>query len=147
MQSTDRDRVLVTDLAPNYALLGKANVVRLARSRAADNARLSGDEFAVFLIAQVDSLRCDATAASFWFKRQDDWSRHQGLLRLQKTCSLAVAERASPTEPPGSSTEACIDWTDASLFLKRRILTIDLRPAGYSGSGSRADPEGIGSDH
>ena len=66
MQSTDRDRVLVTDLAPNCARLGEANMVRLARRAATDNARLSGDEFAVLLIAQADSFRCDAMAASFW---------------------------------------------------------------------------------
>src|ERR1700722_5385172 len=63
MQSTDRDRIFVTDLAPNCARLGEANMVRLARRAAADDARLSRDEFAVFLIAQADSFRCDATAA------------------------------------------------------------------------------------
>src|ERR1700722_751013 len=79
MQSTDRDRILITDLAPNCTRLGEANVVRLARRAATDNARLSGDELAVLLIAQADSFCCDATAASFWFLRQDDWRRCRGL--------------------------------------------------------------------
>src|SRR5271163_2971769 len=65
MQSTDRDRILVTDLAPNCARLGESNMVRLARRAATDNARLSGDELAVFLIAQADSFRCDATGQPF----------------------------------------------------------------------------------
>src|SRR3984957_8874744 len=82
MKSTDRDRILVTDLAPNCTRLGEANMVRLARRAATNNARLSGDELAVFLIAQADSFRGDATAASFWFLGQDDWSRHRGLHQL-----------------------------------------------------------------
>ena len=35
-----------------------------------------------------------------------------------KICSLAVAEPSPATELAGSSTAACIDWIDASLFLK-----------------------------
>ena len=35
-----------------------------------------------------------------------------------KICSLAEAEPSPATEPAGSSTEACIDWIDASLSLK-----------------------------
>lgn len=70
MQSTDRDRIFVADLAPNCARLGEANMVRLARRAATDYARLGGDEPAMFLIAQADSFRCDATGASFSFLRQ-----------------------------------------------------------------------------
>src|SRR5271165_1487543 len=95
MQSTDRDRILVTDLAPNCARLGEANMVRLARRAATDDARLSGDELAVFLIAQADGFRCDAAPASFWFLRHDDWSRHRGLHQLHEDlfvrCRRAVA--------------------------------------------------------
>src|SRR5271154_1758259 len=95
MQSTDRDRILVTVLAPNCARLGEANMVRLARRAATDNARLSSDELAVLLIAHADSFRCDATAASFWFLGQDDWSRHRGLHQLHEDlfarCRRALA--------------------------------------------------------
>ena len=118
MQSADRDRVLVTDLAPNCARLGEANMVRLARRAATDNARLSGDELAVFLIAQADSFRCDATAASFWFLRQDDWSRCRGLHQLHEDL-FARCRRAVARDRAGRFlNRTCIDWIDASLSLK-----------------------------
>src|SRR5271166_2162591 len=95
MQSTDLDSVIVADLAPNCARLGEANMARLARRAATDDARLSGDELAVLLIAQADSFRCDPTPGSFWFLRQDDWSRHRGLHQLHEDlfarCHRAVA--------------------------------------------------------
>ena len=67
MQPANRDRVFVADFAAKRARLGKANMMRLGRRAAADDARLGGDELAVLLIAQADSFRCDATAVSFWF--------------------------------------------------------------------------------
>ena len=78
VEPAKRDRVFVADLAGQRTRLRKANMMRLGRPAAAHDARLGGDELAVFLIAQADSFRCDATA-SFWFLRQDDWSRHRDL--------------------------------------------------------------------
>ena len=80
VEPAKRDRVLVADLAGQRARLGKANMVRLARRAAADDAWLS---VATNLQCSLSRRRiifgCDATAASFWFLRQDDWSRHRGL--------------------------------------------------------------------
>ncbi len=51
MESTDRDRVFVADLAAERAWLRKAKVVRFGGRAAAYDAGLRGDEFAVLLIA------------------------------------------------------------------------------------------------
>ena len=67
MQSTDRDRVFVADLAAKCAWLSEPNMMRFGRHAAAHDARLGGDEFAVLLIAQADSFCRDAAAVSFWF--------------------------------------------------------------------------------
>ena len=56
MEATDRDGVFVADLAAERARLGEPNVMRLARPSAADNAGLCGDELAVLLVPQPDSL-------------------------------------------------------------------------------------------
>jgi hypothetical protein len=52
MESADGDGVFVADLAAERARLGEANVMRLTRRPAADNAGLRGHELAVLLIAQ-----------------------------------------------------------------------------------------------
>ncbi len=56
MKATDRDRVLVADFSAEGSRLGKANVMRLARRTAADDAGLCGDELAVHLVTQADVL-------------------------------------------------------------------------------------------
>ena len=65
VEPAKRDRILVAHFAAKGARLGKAEMVRFTRPAATVNARLSGDELAVFLIAQADSLRCDATGGEF----------------------------------------------------------------------------------
>jgi hypothetical protein len=51
MKPTDRDRVLIADFSAEGSWLGEANVMRLARRPAADDAGLCGDELAVRLVA------------------------------------------------------------------------------------------------
>jgi hypothetical protein len=77
MQSTDRDRVFVTDLAAKRAWLSEANMMRLGRRAAAHNARLGGDELAVLPVAHADSFCRDATGAIFSLLQQDDWIGHE----------------------------------------------------------------------
>jgi hypothetical protein len=67
VQPADRDRVFVADLTAERAGLGETNVVGFGRRAATNDAGLRGDELAALLIAQANSFRCDATAASFWF--------------------------------------------------------------------------------
>jgi hypothetical protein len=118
MQSTDRDRILVTDLAPNCARLGKANVVRLARCAATDNAGLSGDELAVFLTRRRIVFAATRRRRASGFCGRMIGAAIDASISSTKICSLAVAEPWAATEPAGSSTEACIDWIDASPSLK-----------------------------
>ena len=63
MEPADWDRVFVADLSAERARLGEANVMRLGRRAAADDAGLSGDELAVLLVAQANGFRRNATAA------------------------------------------------------------------------------------
>jgi hypothetical protein len=67
MEAADGDGVLVADLPPKRAGLGKANVMRLGRSAAADDARLCGHEFAMLLVAETNGLgrRPAATGVNF----------------------------------------------------------------------------------
>jgi len=63
VEATNWDVVFVADLAAEHALLGKANVMRLARRPAADEARLGCYIFAVLLVAQAKGLRRNAATA------------------------------------------------------------------------------------
>ena len=56
MEATNWDGVFVADLAAERARLGKANVMRLARRPAADDAGLGCYIFAVLLVAQANGL-------------------------------------------------------------------------------------------
>ena len=96
MEATDRDRVFVADLAPDRARLGEANVMRLARRPAADNAGLSGYELAVLLVAQANGLRCDAPAPAP-VPGADDRSRSRVLRRSNER--LVVSERSALLRP------------------------------------------------
>jgi len=116
MQSADRDRVFITNLAPNCARLGEANMVRFAWRAATDNARLSGDELAVLLIAQADSFCRDATGLSFWFLRQDDWSRRRGLHQLHEDL-LARCRRAVASDRAGRFLNRILHWLDPYEFV------------------------------
>src|SRR5271165_4129242 len=55
------DRVFVADFSAERPRLGEANVMRFGGHPAADGAGLGGDEFAMFLVAQANRLRRDAT--------------------------------------------------------------------------------------
>jgi len=72
MQSTDRDRVLVADLAAKRARLGEADMVRFAWRATANDARLRRDELAVLLVSQADGLGGDASATGDGPSGQDD---------------------------------------------------------------------------
>ena len=63
MDPADGDCIFVADLAAERARLGKANVMRFGGRTAANDAGLRGDELAVLLVAQTDSLRRDPTTA------------------------------------------------------------------------------------
>ena len=114
MQSTDRDRILVTDFAAERARLGEANMVRLAR---VCGHRLRRVEWrrtcsVPYRAGGLFSLR---RASGFWGKMIGAATEAS---ISSPICSLAVAEPSSAIEPAGSSTEACVDWIDASLSLK-----------------------------
>jgi hypothetical protein len=62
MKPTDRDGVFVADFPAEGSGLGEANVMRFARHAPADDARLGGDEPAMFLVAHQgrnDNRRSD----------------------------------------------------------------------------------------
>ena len=62
MESADRHRVLVADLAVERARLREANVMCFGGCAAAYHAGLRGDELTVLLIAQTNGLRGNPTA-------------------------------------------------------------------------------------
>ena len=82
MEATDGDRVLVADFSAERARLGEANMMRLARPPAADDARLCGDELAVLLVAQADGLWGQPTTASL--PGQDDRRGSRGVGRSEE---------------------------------------------------------------
>ena len=61
MEPADWDRVFVADLAAKRARLREANVVRFGGGPAANDAGLEGDKLAVFLVAQTNGFRRNAT--------------------------------------------------------------------------------------
>jgi hypothetical protein len=63
MQPADGDCIFVADFSAERPRLGEANVMRFGGRPAADDAGLSGDELAVFLVAQADGFRHNASAA------------------------------------------------------------------------------------
>ena len=72
MEATNWDGVFVADFAAERARLGKANVMRLARRPAADDAGLGCYIFAVLLVAQANGLdRNTATARAGGPGRED----------------------------------------------------------------------------
>ena len=60
MDPANCDGVFVADLSAESARLRKANVMHFGGRAAAYDARLSGDEFAVLLVAQTNGLRRNA---------------------------------------------------------------------------------------
>ncbi len=62
VETADGDCVFVADLSAERARLSEANVMRLRGRPAADDAGLSGDEFAVLFIAQPNGLRRHAAS-------------------------------------------------------------------------------------
>ena len=56
VRATDGDRVFVADLPPERAGLRKAKMMRVRRGASAYDARLPGDEFTMFLVAQANGL-------------------------------------------------------------------------------------------
>ena len=63
MRAADRDCVFVAHLAPEGARLSEANVMRLRRRSAADDAGLPRYELAMHLVTQPDRLRDKAPSA------------------------------------------------------------------------------------
>ena len=61
VNTTERNRELIADLASEGARLGEAEMVRIARRAAAHHTGLPCDELPVLLIAQSDALREDRT--------------------------------------------------------------------------------------
>ena len=119
MQSTDRDRVFVADLAGKRARLSEANIMRLRSHAAAHDARLGGDELAVLLIAQADSSRSDETTVSFWFLGRVMGAPTAASISSTKICSLAVAEfGAERPSRPIPQPKLALSSIDASLSLK-----------------------------
>src|SRR5271165_2652988 len=82
MEATDGDRVLVADFSAERARLGEANMMRLARPPAADDALLCGDELAVLLVAQADGLWGQPTTASL--PGQDDRRGSRGRRSIRR---------------------------------------------------------------
>jgi hypothetical protein len=62
MEETDGNCVFVADFSAECAWLGEANVMRLGGRPARDDAGLGGDELAVFLLAQANGFRRNASA-------------------------------------------------------------------------------------
>jgi hypothetical protein len=56
MSTAERDGEFVADLAPECAMLGKANVVRICGLPSADQAGLHRDELQVVLVAKAARL-------------------------------------------------------------------------------------------
>ena len=73
VEATNWDGVFVADLAAERARLGKANVMRLARRPAADDAGLGCYIFAVLLVAQANGLRRNAAMALAVGPVVEDW--------------------------------------------------------------------------
>ena len=63
MEATNRHAELVAHLAPKGTRLGKAQVMRVGRCAAADEARMGCDEPAVLLVTQADGLCGNAATA------------------------------------------------------------------------------------
>ena len=90
MEATNWDGVFVADFAAERARLGKANVMRLARRPAADDARPGCYIFAVLLVAQANGLdRNVATARAVGPAVED-----RGLRRRRLLCVFLLAARA-----------------------------------------------------
>ena len=62
VDTTERNRELIADLAAEGARLSKAEMVRIARGAAAHDTGLPCDELAVLLVAQSDALLEDRSA-------------------------------------------------------------------------------------
>jgi hypothetical protein len=62
MEPADRDRIFIADLSAESTRLREANVMHFRGRPAADDAGLGGDELAVFLLAQANGFRRNASA-------------------------------------------------------------------------------------
>jgi hypothetical protein len=71
MTTTQRNRVFIADFSAKRARLGKAKMMRVGGSSAADDAGLRSDEFAVLLVAQTNRFADDVAACerSFFGRR------------------------------------------------------------------------------
>jgi hypothetical protein len=64
MCSANWNRELVADLSSKRARLRKSDVMRFTREAPANSAGLSGDEFAVLLVAKTDRLACQHASSA-----------------------------------------------------------------------------------
>jgi hypothetical protein len=83
MRATDGDGVFVADLSPERARLGEAKMMRVRRGASTYDARLPGDEFTMFLVAQANGLAHDTAAAGVDFLR--DFRENGGAVRAFDT--------------------------------------------------------------
>ena len=82
MDSADWDRVFVADLAAERSGLGETNVMRFGGRATADDAGLRGDESAMLLVAQTDSLRRKAASLDDYRCRSRRLRTAEGLALL-----------------------------------------------------------------
>jgi hypothetical protein len=83
MDAADWDRILVADLSAERSGLGEANVMRFGGLTTAHDAGLRGDESAMLLVAQTDSLRRKAASL-------DDYRCRSGRLRTAEGLALLL---------------------------------------------------------
>ena len=119
MEAADGDGVFIADLAAESARLGEANVMRLARRAATDDAWLRGDVLAVLLVAQADGLGRNATVVRAGGPGQKNWVSGGVINRGgERFFDRRIGFSASP-DCDSSGRSADVELIVASLSRKR----------------------------